>query len=75
MPKQIIPMIMSRIATATEESKISVFTCETPGVLDAYFDSVYWNRQMAKSSPNYIGTYCKDDNLSMVEEFLNKHLK
>ena len=68
-----IPLIMDRIESAKEDSKIAVFQCKKPGLLDSRFhNTVLTTNEINSGDKNYIGSYDQYCNKSEVYEYLKK---
>ena len=64
-----IEVIINRIKTAPEDSKIAVFKCKEYGKLNAVFDSTYVTQSRIKIDKDYIGSFCRDDDIKKVLAF------
>jgi len=73
-----IELIKSRIAGATIDSKIAVFTekCGDKIVLDAVFESTIATRKRIKSGcPFYVGSFYSGSNMGIAVDMMKKAIK
>ena len=65
---------MKRIEDAPKYSPIAVFSSLVPGKLKSKFGATAYSQIEMKQSDNFIGLYCRHDNLKKVRQTLRNRL-
>lgn len=70
-----LPLIIGRIKTASHHSRIAVFRCLQPGLLDAVFaDTIETQRIIVAGTVTFIGAYHGDNDLVAVRRLLESQI-
>ena len=65
---------MKRIEDAPKHSPIAVFSSLVPGKLKSKFGATAYSQIEMKQSDNFIGLYCRHDNLKAIRKELSSHI-